>query len=401
MQRRLIPPSLLQFAAGGAFAPFVFLYLSRDLNLSFPEIGQIFVISSIVNAAMPIFLGVLADRFVPVNRLLILLHTLAATSIVLLAFSTSYAAVTVWTVSWFALWQSTNGLYNAFCFHNLKSPGEEFGRVRAWGTLGWVIPLIPIWLWHHYSGHDDLRFVLFVTAAFQFSFVFCGRLMPYTRPGGKPPEGEEGVELPFLAAVRLLLRKTAFWLLILSSFCMSWSLTILFFYSPVLLKSVCDVPQKWIGPIQSAGIPLEFLVFLILRPTIRRLGYVGTLAIGSMAMVLRQLLFAYSDNLTLLTLSYALPSIAVPFFLTANSLTIEAIADRRVRASAQSIIAVVGSGLAGVIGHLHAGQTVGQSEAGLISLFVLGAALAAIPLLLLPLIHLAEGKRLGFFTPPK
>jgi len=118
-------------------------------------------------------------------------------------------------------------------------------------------------------------------------------------------------------------------------------------------------------------------------------------------MVLRQLLFAYSDNLTLLTLSYALPAIAVPFFLTANSLTIEAISDRRVRASAQSIIAVVGSGLAGVIGHLHAGQTVGQSEAGLISLFVLGAALAAIPLLLLPLIHLAEGKRLGFFTPPK
>ena len=403
-QRRLIPISLLQFAGGGAFTPFVFLYLSRDQGLTYPEIGQIFVFASLASSVVPILFGVIADRYVPVNRLLMWVHVASALSVGLLSVASGRVPVSLLTVIWFTLWNASNSLYNAVCFHVLDVPREEFGCVRGWGSLGWILPLVPIWYWHDYRDSESLGFVLLIGVVIHILTVFVCARLPHVSPGGTSRSGskdDEQASLPFLEAMRILLRRPSFWLLLVSACCVYWALNVMFFYSPVLFKERFQLDQRWIGPLFNAGVPMEIVFFLVLHRVIRRVGYLGALVLGSLCLLLRQVFLAYSDSLWVIVVSSVLPALSVPLFLSSMSLTIDAIADRHVRASAQAILAVCSAGLASAACHWFSGDIVGNDGEGLTRVFVVGALMAAVPLITIPAVQLVEGRRLGFFAPPR
>src|SRR5438270_9531058 len=67
---------LVQFAAGGAVIPFVTLVL-RDRGLDLSRISQVFLASSATLLVFPFLWGMLADRYVPLNRLFTILNVCA------------------------------------------------------------------------------------------------------------------------------------------------------------------------------------------------------------------------------------------------------------------------------------------------------------------------------------
>src|SRR5206468_7217720 len=94
-----LPPVLcaamaLQFAVGGAVIPFVTLLL-RDRGLDFSHISQIFLASSGTLLVFPFLWGVLADRYLPLNRLFTVINLLAGAALIAFVTQRQFAGLLI------------------------------------------------------------------------------------------------------------------------------------------------------------------------------------------------------------------------------------------------------------------------------------------------------------------
>lgn len=394
VRARLALGLALQFAIGGAFLPFMFLHF-LDSGLSYPEIGRIYVGIAITNTTMPIVWGMVADRLVPVNRLIVALHVLGGLSMLLLTVVDSFPGILLATVLWFGFSGSTNALFNALCYHNLSSPRAEFGRLRLWGSVGWMLPSVPIWWWLSRSGSGDLFSALYLAAALEGLFVFLALVLPHTPPRAQVGKGHgaglvaaHGVGT-FRRSLSRLLFRPGYLVLLLIVFLMFWSLSIVFSYSPDHLER-SGVARAWIGPIQCLAPLVEVPLFLGLPAVLRRLGFHGTIAVGALAIVARQLVFATSDEPLLLTGTYALVGVGVVYYLITVSLLVDDMAEPGVRATAQTLVLFAGQGLGTMIGQLCSGWLADRYAPELGPVFAVGGAVAAVAILLLPVVAALE-----------
>src|SRR5688500_4720623 len=149
--RSLCAAMLLQFAVGGSVMPFVTLLL-RDRGLSMGQIGLIFAVASATLLIAPFFWGMLADRYLPLDRVFVLLNVLGAAALVAFALQTTLLGLTITYTLFFACVMPTLSLINALSFHHLPDPPNQFGIVRSWGSVGWIAPFLPISLWLGFSG---------------------------------------------------------------------------------------------------------------------------------------------------------------------------------------------------------------------------------------------------------
>src|SRR5688572_1534852 len=141
--RSLCAAMLLQFTVGGAVLPFVTLLL-RDRGLSMGQIGLVFSCASATLLVAPFFWGMLADRFMPLDRVFTLLNLLGGSALVALAMQTNVLGLSLTYVIFFACFTPTLSLINALCFHHLPDPVNQFSAVRSWGSVGWILPFLPI-----------------------------------------------------------------------------------------------------------------------------------------------------------------------------------------------------------------------------------------------------------------
>ena len=77
VRRPLTTAMVLQYAVGGAFFPFITLLL-RDRGWSVAEISRVFTLGSAALLISPFLWGLLADRWIPLNRVFGLMNGLAA-----------------------------------------------------------------------------------------------------------------------------------------------------------------------------------------------------------------------------------------------------------------------------------------------------------------------------------
>lgn len=386
---------VVQFAIGGAFLPFLSLHF-RDQRLDFKQIGWIYFTASLISATMPLLWGIVADRFLRVDRLLLVLHLLGAAAIFLLSLEDTFSGLLLAYGFWSATSWPSGALFNAFCYHSLASPEKQYGKLRMWGSVGWMLPSLPVWLWLSLQGNKDVHFVLWLAAAVEAGFLFLAFILPAAPSESGLPAGAgesrgqaegwsegEGEALPFKAAFFRLLSQPGFLVLLFIAFLMYWSHTVNFYYSPVYLEQ-CGLPRQWIGPQQSLGVALEVMTFSSLPWALRRFGYLGSLSLGCGAMLLRQLIFVFSQDTRLLVASSLLSGVSVVLYLTPLSLAIDEIAGRKVRASAQTLLLIAGPGFGSMASHLVSGMLADQPRFGLAAVFLSAALTALLSIGLMP-----------------
>lgn len=363
-----------------------------DHHLSFTEIGRIHAANAIFHATMPLLWGVLADRYVAVNRLLMFVHGAGVAALVFLSTQETFWGLLVGSTLWFASGAATFTIYNAYSYHNLKSPEEEFGSLRMWGSVGWMLPSLPILLWLRDSEAGSLQFVFLMAAAIEAGFVLLAAvLLPHTPPsvlvGSEHDDhGNRGQDtLSFSAALAVLLRHPGFWVLLATAVLMSWSFSVFFYYSPLLLEQN-GVDRKWYGLIQCVGVVIEIPFFWTLRHVLNRLGSTGTLALGCGLMAARQTLCTVTDVPWMLIGSYVFVGLAVVFYLIPSSLAVEALAGKQVRATAQALLLLAGPGLGTLAGQLFSGWLIDHTRHGFRGVFLVAAVVSVAALLLLPLV---------------
>ena len=133
----------LQYVIWGSWLPLLALYLSRFLGFSGTDIGWVFATLAIASVTAVFISGQVADRHVSTERFLAISHLIGGLAMFALPFQKSFWPLFIALLVHNLMYVPTLSLTNSICFHHLKDAKEQFGRVRMWGTIGWIAASWP------------------------------------------------------------------------------------------------------------------------------------------------------------------------------------------------------------------------------------------------------------------
>lgn len=381
LPRPLIAAMLVQFAATGAVLPFVTLLL-RDRGLSYERISLVFLASSSTMLVFPFLWGMVADRYLPLNRLFAVVNLGGAAALAGLAAAGGFEGLLVAFAAYTACMNPTFALVSALAFHHLPDPRAQFGRLRAWGSVGWILPFLPIALWTGHQQQAGLNVILYLGMGLCVGMAALSFGLPHTPPRARGPKGVEAGPQLYLPAVQRLMRNANYLVVLGAMFLVSGSLALTMYYVQPYLETV-GVPRPWIGPVQAIGVAAEVILFQFQPAALRRWNYAATLALGCAALALRHLLFVGVKTAWVLAASYALTGVVVVFFHMGVSVLVNALAEPEVRATAQTVLGFCSLGLGPMFANWATGWLTARFHDSLQPVFWLGAAMAGLAVLLI------------------
>lgn len=344
---------LLEYMVWGSWYPDFSAYMGKALGFSDGQVGAIYALLPIGCMLAPFAAGQIADRYFPTDRLLAVLHLLGAVPLYVMATASSYDHVWWWMLAWALLFGPTLALTNSICFHHMPAAEGDFGLVRVWGTIGWIVVGLLLgvglreWLpglLGPLGGFDGmwLGAVLSVVMG-----LWC-LVLPHTPPAAK---GESPIA--FLGALKML-KDPQFAVFLGIAFVVATELMFYFVLTgPFLYKvgvSAGSAPA-WMSIAQAA----EIGTMIALPAMLKKWGIRGTMMVGILAWPIRYAIFALGGPLWLVLASLSLHGLCYVCFFTASYIYVDQVAPPDIRHSAQGLIAFVLLGAGLVVGSWFAG----------------------------------------------
>ncbi len=147
LNRRLSLMMFLQYAIWGAWLPLLWPYLKNHLHFEDAQIGNMFAVGAIGAILAPWMAGQIADRYFNTERYLAISHIVGGVLVWQLATMSTYAGFLGFSFIYSVIYAPTLSLTNSLSFHHLADRDRDFGKVRVWGTVGWIVVGIAIGQW--------------------------------------------------------------------------------------------------------------------------------------------------------------------------------------------------------------------------------------------------------------
>ncbi len=327
------------------------VYLGK-LNFTGTQIGLAYGTTAIGALISPFIIGVIADRFVPAQRLLGVLHLLGAGLLWWIsqqtAFNIFYPSLIVYTLTYMA----GHGLINTITLTHTPNPAKWFPIVMVAASAGWIVAANVI----NFAGLADNNGMFKLACGVALAVALYSFTLPNT-----PPKGDTGPvsasKLLGLDALKLF-KDRSFAVFMFCSFLICIPLSFYFTWPSAFLSemNVADYASKMtLGQVSEVG-------FLLLLPILLPfLGAKRIMILGMAAWALRFALFAYfheQPTATWMILGgILLHGMSYDFIFVMGRMYVDKAAGDSLRASAQGLHAVftlgagmfVGSWLAGVV----------------------------------------------------
>ena len=131
-------------------------YLSNHRGFTGDQIGHMFMVGAVGALVAPWVAGQIADRYFSTEKFLAISHVAGGLLVWQLAWLDGYWAFLGFSLLYSIIYSPTLPLTNSISFHHLPDRDRDFGRVRVWGTVGWIAVGITIgqWLLHHHTPAD-------------------------------------------------------------------------------------------------------------------------------------------------------------------------------------------------------------------------------------------------------
>ncbi len=157
---RLSGMMALQFAVWGAWLPLLYPFLTKFRGMTDDQVGLIFAVGGIGAILGPFIAGQIADRYFPTQWYLGLSHLVGALFVWQLHWIDTYYAFLLISLIYSVIYSPTLALTTSLSFHNLADREREFGKVRLWGTVGWIVVGIAVgqWLLFNSTPEDPVAF---------------------------------------------------------------------------------------------------------------------------------------------------------------------------------------------------------------------------------------------------
>jgi PPP family 3-phenylpropionic acid transporter len=347
----------LYLGALGILLPFFSLYLSDNAGLSGTEVGIVVTMSPLVALVAPTTWGRIADRSRSPVRVLAM-ATLGAA-----LFTAVFAALSgFWTLvaGTIALAVFSTGVIPLVISATLAALGENalyaFGRVRVWGTVGFLVVVVVFPpLLHALAGAPRLAragpsepalWVMFPVA----SLLILASAMVALRIPDAP-----ALDLPARRGSWLELRRHTPFVRLL---CLSFG-TYLFFQGPMSLfplylrghgRGLETLSQMWIFMLL-----LEIPLIAFSGTGLRHLGPRGLLVAGLAAGGIRWIVCGLIDDLRVIYVVQLLHGVTVAGVGIGSALYVEASVPARLRSTGQALNATAGVGIGSILSNVAAG----------------------------------------------
>jgi len=373
----------LQYAPAGAVIPLYSLRL-QELGFSPVEIGWGCATQALAGLVAPIAAGQVADRWFAAERCLAIYAAVAGGLLWLLAELTSPLAVIATSLAFWLTMVPAISLGTSLSFTHLVFPERDFGRVRMWGTVGWVVTSLLLGYWFHDPAWlhglatwlrpekpaSKLGDAFRLGSLLAFFLASYSLTLPHT-----PPRHRAGSWLAPLTALRLLRGRT----FAVYCFCSLGVCATLPFGTQVnpLFLEYLGIPRAWLSPTLTIGQSTEVASLAVLPMILLRLGFRGTMLLGLAALVLAQAVLFLGYPTWFVVGSLALNGLCICCFLVAGQVFVNSRARGDIRASSQSLLTCTNS-LGMLIGNVLAGWVRRIVDGDFPSTYAVGASCAVL-----------------------
>jgi len=367
---RLTVMNFLQYAIWGAWLISLGAYLGGSLKFEGFQIGSFFATMGIASLFMPGIVGIIADRWIPAQKLLGICHFLAATFLVFAAPQTDYKTLYSLILCSVMFYMPTIALSNSVAYHVLTNGGfnivKDFPRIRVWGTIGFIFSMILVDL----LGFAQTSYQLYMSAGLGFVLSIYSFTLP-TCTISKNENKKSWVDYMGLRAFALFKQKKMA-IFFIFSMMLGMSLQITnafgndyltnFFGKNIIYKGTFGVEHANI--LISLSQVSETLCILLIPFFLRKFGIKKVMLISMVAWVLRFGLLGTGnpgDGVWMLVLSMIVYGVAFDFFNISGSLFVENETDSSIRSSAQGVFMIMTNGFGAFIGSYVAGWIVDKA----------------------------------------
>lgn len=353
----------LQFFIWGAWFVTLTTHLGTSLEkggLGFTgsQVGYAYLMNNIAAIISPFFIGMIADRFFASERVMGVLHLVGGVVLFFSADVTQVGLLILGLLLYNLAYMPTLALVNAVSFHQMKSPDAEFPKVRVWGTIGWIVAGLVIWLIQvrFYADVEISSVPMKMGAIASILMGLYSFTLPNTPPKNVGKEVSAG-EVLGVKALRLM-KERSFLIFALCSLLISIPLAFYYNFTNGFLN---DLKMQGAAGKQTMGQMSEALFMILMPWFFRRLGVKKMMLLGMLAWVVRYALFANGNLGSLEWMLYGgilLHGICYDFFFVTGQIYVDRKSPKEIRASAQGFIALITYGVGIGLGSILSGKVV-------------------------------------------
>jgi MFS family permease len=280
------------------------------------------------------------------------------------------------------IYAPTLALTNSLAFHHLPDRDRDFGKVRVWGTIGWIVVGIAMGHWlgimHTPAGATEEAIRLAQDAgrsdAFKLSAILGAFMAVYclTLPH-TPPAKEAAQKSATLAALGEIGKQPLLTLFLLA---VPISMIHQFYFvhtsgflsdlqrrateAQTLAQTINKILGVGGGGLMTIGQMTEILVLAGMPIFAKQASRKTLLAIGIIAYGARMALFAYTTSMPAIILGVALHGFCFGCFVFVAFMVVDENTTADVRASAQNLFNLVIVGIGIIVGSWFATSMVGR-----------------------------------------
>ena len=374
IRTRLIVMNILQWAVWGSYLTSMGSYLA-SVGLA-TRIGIFYSMQGIVSIFMPTLLGIVADKFIPAQRLLGLCHGIAGAAMAGAGLYGMTAGSEVsfgilfglYTLS-VAFYMPTIALSNSVAYNILEKNGfdtvKDFPPIRVFGTVGFILAMLFVNFMTNGEGvqyqHSYNQFIVSGICGIAM-LLYCFTLpeCPCNQEAGA---GQTLAERFGLNAFSLFKDKQMA-IFFIFSMLLGVALQITNGFANPFISHFQEVPafaDTWGARNANALISIsqisETLGILLIPISMRLFGIKKVMLIAMFAWVLRFGLFGAGDpgsGVWMLILSMIVYGVAFDFFNISGSLYVNMRTTSKIQNSAQGLFMLMTNGIGATIGTLSA-----------------------------------------------
>ncbi len=384
----------IQFFIWGAWAVTMGTYLGA-IGFSGTQIGQAYSTAAIAAIVSPFFIGMVADRYLPAQITMGILHLLGGVFMFLATTVDSFAPFFVLLLAYTLCYMPTLALVNAVSFNQMENPSQEFPGVRVLGTLGWIIAGLLIGFAEQITGFlglswemtniEGTNLPLRMAAIGSFVLGFYCFTLPNTPPQAK---GEKTTIREIIGLDTLsLMKDRSFAIFIVSSLLICIPLAFYYNFTNPFLN---EIGVENAAAKMTMGQMSEFGFMLVMPFFLRALGIKYMLLTGMLFWAARYVLFAFGDAdsalVYMLYFGIIFHGICYDFFFVTGQLYVDRVAPKAIRASAQGFIALItygvgmyiGAWISGIVVDMYAIEGTEPTMHNWTSIWLIPAAMAAV-----------------------